>query len=149
MDRWSVILLFLVMACFTVFAGIAKAEPLVLTAKDSGRTVTVGVGQSLVVDLQLGAGHHTVAPEFNPEILALIGQSLQSTTGPQGASSRILYQFIVRQAGRTDLVIDVKDSGKQGGKSKPLLKIKIVASGGGQVVLYQVVSKQVSSSREI
>jgi hypothetical protein len=112
----------------------AGAEPLVLTKKDSGRTVTVGVGQGLVVNLQLGAGHQMVAPEFDAQVLALVGQSLQSITGSQGASSRIIYQFIVRQAGTTNLVIDVKGAGKEGGKSKPFFKIKIVASGRGKSV---------------
>ena len=68
------------------------------------------------------------------QILALVGQSLQSTTGPQGASTRIIYQFVVRQAGQTDLVIDAKGSEKKGGKAKPLLKVKIVASGGGRTI---------------
>ena len=117
-----------------VSSWVAGAKPLVLTEKDSGRTVNVAVGQSLVVDLQLGAGQHMIAPEFNHEILALVGQSLQSTTGPQGASSRIIYQFIVHQVGQTDLAVDVKGSGKEEDKSKPLLKIKVVASGGGRTI---------------
>jgi hypothetical protein len=112
----------------------ATEKPLVLTPKDSGRTVTVGAGQILVVDLQLGEGQHVVAPEFNAEILNLVGQSLQSTTGPQGASSRIVYQFLVRQAGQTDLVVDVNGAGKKGEKSQSLLKVKIVASGGGETI---------------
>jgi hypothetical protein len=96
--------------------------------------LTVAVGQRLVVDLRLEAGHHVVVPEFNPLILALIGQRLQSTTGPQGASSRIIYEFIVQQGGQTDLVIAVKGSGEKAGQSKALFKVKIVASGGGQSV---------------
>ena len=114
--------------------GSAASPPLVLTEKDSGRTLTVTVGQRLVVDLKLGAGHHVVAPEFNPWVLTLAGQSLQSTSGPQGASSRVIYEFFVRQGGQTDLVIAVKASGNGKEKSKPLLKVKIVASGGGQRV---------------
>lgn len=128
------IFLWLVFLSYGAVAGVAKGDPLVLTTKDSGRTVTVRVGQSLVVDLQLGAGQHAVAPEFSAEILALVGQSLQSTTGPQGVSTRIIYQFVVRQAGQTDLVIDARGSGEKGGKSKPLLKVKIVASGGGRTI---------------
>jgi len=134
--RWPnwAIFLFLALFCVGASAGLATEKPLVLTTRDSGRTVTVGVGQNLVVDLQLGAGQHVVAPEFSAEILALVGQSLQSTTGPQGASTRIIYQFVVRQAGQTDLVIDAKGSEKKGGKAKPLLKVKIVASGGGRTI---------------
>ena len=112
----------------------AGAKPLVLTEKDSGRTVNVSVGQSFVVDLHLGAGQHVIAPEFNQEVLVLVGQSLQSTTSPHGASTRIIYQFVVQQGGQTDLVVDAKGSGKEKDTSKPLLKIKIVASGGGETI---------------
>ena len=116
-------------------AGLAwAAEPLVLTQKDSGRTLTLTVGQRFVVDLNLGAGHYVVAPEFDPSILSLVGQSMQSTSGPKGASSRVVYEFLIRQGGQTDLVIAVKDSGNGKEKPKPLLKVKIVSSGGGQAV---------------
>ena len=117
-----------------VSSWVAGAKPLVLTEKDSGRTVNVTVGQSFVVDLHLGAGQHVIAPEFSQEVLVLVGQSLQSITGPQGASTRIVYQFVVQQGGQTDLVVDAKGSGKEKDTSKPLLKIKIVASGGGKSV---------------
>jgi hypothetical protein len=127
-------ILWLAVVCYGASAGLAWSAPLVLTEKDSGRTLTVGVGQRLVVDLRLGAGQHVVAPEFNPLILSLVGQSLQSTTGPQGASSRITFSFIVQQRGQTDLVIAVKGSGEKAGQSKALFKVKIVASGGGQNV---------------
>ncbi|MFW6123242.1 MAG: hypothetical protein ACOC6L_03290 [Thermodesulfobacteriota bacterium] len=131
--NWTIIAC-LALLGYGASVGAAWAKPLVLTAKDSGRTVTVGVGQSLVVDLELGGGQHVAAPEFDAAILNLVGQSLQSTTGPQGASSRIVYQFLVRRAGRTDLVIDLKNSGEKGARSKPLLKVKIVASGGGRTI---------------
>jgi hypothetical protein len=110
------------------------AEPLVLTQKDSGRSLTLAVGQSFVVDLNLGAGHHVIAPEFDPFVLTLVGQSMQSTSGPKGSSSRVVYEFIVRQAGRTELVIAAKGAGGKEGKPEPLLKVKIVATGGGRAV---------------
>ncbi len=133
LGKW-LIFFWIAVVWYATAAGMAWAEPLVLTEKDSGRTLTVRVGQRLVVDLSLGAGHQVVAPEFNPEILTLAGQSLQSVTGPQGASSRIIYEFLVRQGGQTDLVIAVRGAGKKEGESKPLLKVKIVASGGGTSV---------------
>jgi hypothetical protein len=127
-------ILWLAVVCYGPLAGLAWAGPLVLTEKDSGRTLTVGVGQTLVVDLRLDAGHHVVVPEFNPLILSLVGQSLQSITGSQGASSRITYSFIVQQGGQTDLVIAGKGTGKKAGQSKALFKVKIVATGGGQSI---------------
>jgi hypothetical protein len=120
----------LLLVILAMYAGLTWAqEPLVLTQKDSGKTVTVAVGQGLRVELNLGAGQYAVAPEFDPSILALVGQSLQSTSGPKGSSSRVVYDFIVRQSGQTQLVIATKE-----GKSQPLLKVKIVATGGGRSI---------------
>jgi hypothetical protein len=128
-------ILWLLLALYAVSVGPAWAEqPLVLTQKDSGRTLTLTVGQRFAVDLNLGSGHHVVAPEFDPFILTLVGQSMQSTSGPKGASSRVVYEFLVRQGGQTQLVIASKGDGNQEGKSEPLLKVKIVASGGGRAI---------------
>ena len=125
----------LVLVVFATCVGLAwAAEPLVLTQKDSGRTLTLSAGQRFVVELNLGAGHHIVAPEFDPFVLTLVGQSVQSISGPKGASSRVVYQFMVRQAGQTKLVIAGKGAGGKEGKSEPLLKVKIVATGGGRAV---------------
>jgi len=119
----------------TVQAGVATLEkPLVIKEKDSGKTFTVRVGQRFVVDLTLKGSHQVVAPEFNPSVLALVGQSLQSSVTNQGARARVIYDFVVREAGQTDLVIAVKVSGEQSEKPQALLKVKIVASGGGQRV---------------
>lgn len=115
-------------------AGPAWAGSLVLTEKDSGKTFTVAVGQMMRVELRLGAGQHVVAPEFDPMVLILVGQSLQSTSGPQGASSRVVYDFFVRQGGSTDLMISSQGSGKEEGRPKTLLKVKIVATGGGLAI---------------
>jgi hypothetical protein len=131
--KTSILLLAVVLGAMCT--GPAWAEkPLVLTQKDTGRTLTLSVGQSFVVDLNLGEGHYLLAPEFDPFILTLAGQSMQSTSGPKGSSSRVVYQFLVRQAGQTELVIAVKGAGGKEGKQEPLLKVKIVASGGGRGV---------------
>jgi hypothetical protein len=128
------IVILLILACLGMIGPAWAEKPLVLTQKDTGRTLTLSVGQRFVVDLNLGSGHHVVAPEFDPFILTLAGQSMQSTSGPQGSSSRVVYEFLVRQAGQTQLVIATKGDGSQEGKSEPLLKVKIVASGGGRAV---------------
>jgi len=107
------------------------ADPLVLTAKDSGRTLNLSVGERLVVNLNLGPGQHLISPAFNPEVLTLIGQSLQSMTTPKGASTRVVYEFAVQQAGQTDLVVAVKGAQSATGQEKPFFKVKIIAAGGG------------------
>ncbi len=129
------ILIGLVLVSFALYAGLAwAAEPLVLTQKDSGRTLTLVAGQRFVVDLDLGEGHHVIAPEFDPAVLTLLGQSVQSTSGPKGSKSRVVYEFIVRQSGQTDLVIATRGAGGKEGKTEPLLKVTIRASGGGRAV---------------
>jgi len=125
-------LIWLVVPLWWAATGLA-ASPLVLTAKDSGKTLTVTVGQRLTVDLKLTGEQQVVAPEFDPFVLTLMGQSLQSSFGPDGASARVVYEFVVRQAGRTDLVISVKEATKTG-QAKVLLKVKIVAGGGGEMI---------------
>jgi hypothetical protein len=110
------------------------AEPLILTQKDSGRTLTLSTGQLFIVDLNLGEGHHLIAPEFDPLVLTLVGQSMQSTSGPKGSTSRVVYQFMVRQAGQTELLIVAKGQGGKGDKPETFLKVKIVATGGGRAV---------------
>ena len=133
--KWVIVLIWLGLMLWTVQAGLAAApKPIVIKEKDSGKTFTVQVGQRLVVDLSLEGGQQVVTPEFNPQILAMVGQSLQSSLGAKGAVARVVFQFIVRQGGQTDLVVAVKRSEEKPGKPKELLKVKIVASGGGQVV---------------
>lgn len=112
--------------------GEKAPKPLVLTARDHGRTVSVPVGQQLTVDLQLKEGRQVVTPEYDPQVLALLGQSLQSAFGPQGASSRVVYQFVVLKAGATDLVISAKTSNTPD-QGEPLLKVRIVARGGEMI----------------
>ena len=112
-------------------AGPAWGAPLVVTGKDNGKTLTLPVGQELVVDLNLGAGQYVLAPEFDAAILALMGQSMTSTSGPQGSSSRVVYTFMVKAPGRTDVAITTRGSEKKGSEPEPLLKVKIVATGGG------------------
>jgi hypothetical protein len=125
----------LILASLTLCAGLAwAAGPLVLTRKDSGRTLTLAAGQRFTVDLNLGEGHHVIAPEFDPFVLTLVGQSVTSTSGPKGATSRVVYQFMVRQAGQTELVIATKGASGKGEKPEPLLKVKIEATGGGRAV---------------
>jgi hypothetical protein len=112
-------------------AAPAWGAPVVVTGKDNGKTLTLPVGQELVVDLHLGAGQYVLAPDFDASILALVGQTIQSTSGSQGSSSRVVYTFVVQHSGQTDVVITTQGSEKKGSQPEPLLKVKIVATGGG------------------
>jgi hypothetical protein len=114
-----------------LLAGTAWGAPLTVTGKDNGKTLTVPVGQQLVVELNLGAGQYLVAPEFDAAILALLGQSLTSTSGPKGSSSRVVYTFLVKHPGRSDIVISARHTDKEGSRLEPVLSVKIVATGGG------------------
>jgi len=111
--------------------GQAQGEPLTVTGKDNGKTFTVPVGQGLMVDLSLGAGQYLLAPEFDASILALVGQSLTSTSGSKGSSTRVVYTFLAQQAGKTEVVVTVRNSEDKGSQPEPLLKVKVVVTGGG------------------
>jgi hypothetical protein len=123
-----------VLVCLRLlFAGAqasTAATPLVITTKDSGKTLPVEVGQRLSVDLKLQGGDVVVTPEFDPFILTLLGQALQSSSGPHGSSVRVKYEFEVRKTGETDLTISVKASGDRSSRAKPLLKIHLVVAPG-------------------
>ena len=133
--RWTILLVWLGIMLGTLQLGLASTmKPIVIKEKDNGKTFTVQVGQILVVDLSLEGGHQVVTPEFNSEILAMVGQSLQSSFGTKGPRARVVFQFIVRQGGQTDLVVATKGPEEKPDKPKALLKVKIVATGGGEMV---------------
>jgi hypothetical protein len=127
--RMAVVLVCLGLLLPGVQAG-ASPAPLVITAKDFGKTLPVTVGQRLTVDLRLTGDDAVAAPEFDPFILTLLGQTLQSSSGPQGSSVRVKYEFEVRKAGQTDLIIPVKAAGERASRAKPLLKIHLVVAPG-------------------
>lgn len=127
--RMTMVLVYLWLLFQGAQASVASS-PLIITAKDSGKTLSVKVGQRLTVDLRLEGNDVVVAPEFDPVKLILLGQSLQSSSGPQGSSVRVRYEFEVRKSGETDLIIPVKASGERSSLAKPLLKIHLVVATG-------------------
>lgn len=128
-SKIKVALIGLLPALLGAAAGLAAAS-LVITAQDSGKTFTVQVGQRLTVNLSLTGDSQVVAPEFNPEVLTILGQSLESSFGPQGSAVRVSYELVVLKEGQTDLVIGVKSPKDKSGRGKPYLKVKIVAGRG-------------------
>lgn len=123
-----------VLVCLGLLLPVSAADagpaPLVITAKDSGKTLAVKVGQRLTVDLSLAEDEAVAAPEFDPFILTLLRQTLQSASGAQGSAVRVKYEFEVRKAGETDLIIPVKGSGGRTSRAKPLLKIHLAVAPG-------------------
>jgi len=115
---------------FLVTQASTEPPPLVITAKDSGKTLRVQVGQRLTVDLKLEGDYAVEAPEFDPFILALLGQTIQSTSGSRGASMQVKYEFEVRKAGETELIIPVRASSERSNQVKPILKIHLVIAPG-------------------
>jgi hypothetical protein len=106
----------------------AQDQGLILTPKDNGRTIRVDLGQTFTVQLDLSGDSHVVAPEFNPMVLTIVGQSLQSTSGPQGSRVRVVYTFAAHKEGQTDVVISVKRG--PSGAVRPLLRVNILVGGG-------------------
>jgi hypothetical protein len=135
LGRMAVVLVWLGVVLLGADAGPTSPSQLTITSKDSGKTFSVTVGQRLTVDLHIEGGFQGMTPEFDPAILALLGQSLKSFTGPQGPgiSVQVTYEFVVRKEGQTDLTILMKGSGEKIGQAKPYLKVKIVASPGKRI----------------
>jgi hypothetical protein len=115
--------------------GLTLPPQLTITGNDSGKTFSVTVGQRLTVDLHIEGDFQRMTPEFDPLILALLGQSLKSFTGRQGQeiSVQVTYEFVVRKEGQTDLTILMKGFGEKIGQARPYLKVKIVASPGQRI----------------
>jgi len=113
--------------------GLTLPTHLTITGEDSGKTFSVAVGQRFTVDLHIEENLQVITPEFDPSILALLGQRLKSIAGPQGVSVQATYEFVVRKEGQTDLTIFIKGSRDKLGQAKPYLKVKIVASPGQEI----------------
>uniref|UniRef100_A0A7V4LD95 Uncharacterized protein n=1 Tax=Desulfobacca acetoxidans TaxID=60893 RepID=A0A7V4LD95_9BACT len=111
-------------------AAFPQDQPLVITPKDNGRTITVSLGQPFTVELDLSGDSHVLAPEFDPLVLSIVGQSLTSTSTPQGSRVKVMYSLVALKEGQTDLVISVQRGTGGTGAPRILLKVKILTGGG-------------------
>jgi len=129
-DRRAIVLAGLALALLWLAGGpVQAAGPLTITEKDTGRTFTVTVGQKLVVDLRNpgSGGYDVLAPEYDTQILKLLGQRRQPRKDPRwmGDFGRVVFEFEVLKAGQTDLVVPIKRSWEK--QREDYLKAKIKA----------------------
>ena len=108
----ATIIIWLAAIWLVAATGTARAEPLDLTDKDNGRTVTVQVGQNLTVNLRHpgSGGYSFLAPEFDRTVLKLVEGHRLPASEPRrmGDFGRMVYEFQALRAGQTPLIIPIK-----------------------------------------
>ena len=102
----------LLMAGFLLMALMLPAAPvqaapaaLTLTEKDSGRTVTLKVGETLVLNLRNPAsgGYNVLPPAFDDKILTFMYRRPKSS----GDFGRLEFAWQARQAGDTEVTVNI------------------------------------------
>jgi predicted secreted protein len=81
-----------------------------LTEKDSGRTVTLKVGETLLLDLRNpgSGGYKVLPPVYDGEILTLLSRrELPPTQSRPGDFGRIEFVWQGRRAGDTEVTVNI------------------------------------------
>jgi inhibitor of cysteine peptidase len=107
----------LLLAGFWLMALMLPAAPLraapaalTLTEKDSGRTVTLKAGETLLVNLRNpgSGGYNVLPPVYDGEILTLLSRrDLPPAKSIPGDFGRIEFVWQARQAGDTEVTINI------------------------------------------
>ena len=107
----------LLMAGFLLMALMLPAAPvqaapaaLTLTEKDSGRTVTLKVGETLVLNLRNPAsgGYNVLPPAFDDKILTFMyRRDLAPKKALPGDFGRLEFAWQARQAGDTEVTVNI------------------------------------------
>jgi predicted secreted protein len=122
------------LVCFAVFLGLwaaagsgwanQAAPAQVLTEKDGGKTVTLRVGERLVLNLRNpgDGGYSVVTPVYNKSVLKLASRETlppKAATPPRmGDWGRIVFTWEAAGAGETDLTVQIS---REWEKEKPPL----------------------------
>ena len=92
---------------------VASAATYTLTEKDSGRTVTLQVGDKLLLDLRNPAsgGYNTLAPAYDAKILTLLSrQDLPPEKRPKplaGDFGRLEFTWEAKAPGETAVTVNI------------------------------------------
>jgi predicted secreted protein len=135
MHRSSVPLL----TCFLVMALLLPASPVpaapsatyTLTEKDSGRTLTVKVGDKLLLNLRNPAsgGYTTLAPAYDAKILTLLSrQDLPPEKRPtplMGDFGRLEFTWEARAPGESAVTVNIARPWEQDKPPEQFVKIRV------------------------
>jgi predicted secreted protein len=112
----------------------AGTGPLVLTEQDTGRTVSLKVGERLILDLRNPAsgGYSEIAPDYDHAVLQLISRKPvppEAATQPRlGDFGRIILIWQARSPGETALLVRISRPWEKGKSPLVYVKLKVRVS---------------------
>ena len=125
----------LLMAGFLLTALMLPAAPVqagpvahTLTEKDSGRTVTMKVGETLVLDLRNPAsgGYNVLPPAFDDKILTFMyRRDLAPQKALPGDFGRLEFAWQGRQAGDTEVTVNIARPWEKTTPPERFMKIRV------------------------
>lgn len=114
-------------------SALVQAAPaaLTLTEKDSGRTLTLKVGETLVLNLRNpgSGGYNVLPPVYDGEILALLSRKdIPPEKRPQplmGDFGRIEFTWEARQPGATEVTVNIARPWEKTKPPEQFMKIRV------------------------
>lgn len=129
----------LLLAGFLSMALMLPAAPvqavpaaLTLTEADSGRTVTLKVGETLLLNLRNpgGGGYNVLPPVYDGEILTLLSRrDIPPAKSMPGDFGRIEFVWQARQAGDTEVTVNIARPWEKTAPPKQFMKIRVRVGG--------------------
>lgn len=126
----------LLWVCFVAVALILPGSPiqaassntLTLTEKDSGRTVTLKVGEKLLLNLRNpgSGGYNVLPPAFDAEILAFLHRrDIPPTQSMPGNFGRIEFAWEARKPGDTEVAVNIARPWEKDKPPEQFVKIRV------------------------
>ncbi|MCX5892958.1 MAG: protease inhibitor I42 family protein [Deltaproteobacteria bacterium] len=114
-------------------SALVQAAPaaITLTEKDSGRTLTLKVGETLVLNLRNpgSGGYNVLPPVYDGEILALLSRKdIPPEKRPQplmGDFGRIEFTWEARQPGTTEVTVNIARPWEKTKPPEQFMKIRV------------------------
>lgn len=114
-------------------SALVQAAPaaITLTEKDSGRTLTLKVGETLVLNLRNpgSGGYNVLPPVYDGEILALLSRKdIPPEKRPQplmGDFGRIEFTWEARQPGATEVTVNIARPWEKTTPPAQFMKIRV------------------------
>lgn len=110
----------------------AVPPPIVLTEKDTGTTVTLRVGEHLILDLRNPAsgGYTQISPDYDPAVLKMLSRKQvppQPAPKPRlGDFGRIILKWQAENPGETELIVRISRPWEKGKSPLPYVRLKVL-----------------------